>query len=991
MRVNLLDLLIAFFIIGALSVAQLPGDPPGPDPTAPPEPTPETTPEPTPAPTAEPTPQPTPEPTQAPTPVPTPEPTARSTPEPTAVPTPTAMPSPSPMATTVPTPSPSALPGLGELKPLAVAAKYAPTSVLSGEDTVVTVTVESGGEPAGNVSITLLPEGGSFSIPVGITGSDGRFSSVFSAPEADAEARVKVAVAAVGWGYVPVGTELEVVVRPTPPEKTVALVLDPEKNVWISYGNYVMSRNNTFWIDLRQRYPELSVVRAYPGDTLSEAIGAFDPEVIVLSDNILGLWELDGNDNYDAIKEFTEGGGGLVITHGTFCDLGIPVADTLLGPSHHLGLYKDGGRYKAELDGLATLAGLGLLPLYEKIKVEVAAAVEAAGQEKGKIPASFIRNAPFLLPYVRFDGRMVVLDASHPLLDGIGLEDGGFDIFIRCPQCRGKGQAYIEEHEAECAYCEGQENAPYTTVGWQLEYPELLACEALRTVEGTGELLAELADQYANLTGVTHDSSAERIKAQASNGIEVTCALLAAMLDARSDLPDITVPVPEIALMVPAEGDEDRLEKRVVYPGGNVTVTLPQEVAERILPLLKPASVIALSADQRAAVLAHEGVHHRAAYISFKPEFTVDDINLRLVRNAVAWAAVPPTPPPSIMDLAVPQLAKEGFETFMSAHLDHDEVLSGRGLVTGVGAAKSTFEVTGEGGISAVLVGPPGRLSLTLTSPDGSSFTPTAEGGAAASGIVTVEAEGGSGTWRATVGRSMLVDVGAAGSVAPAAGMEVSEMATPYALVVLHESGAPGEGATTAQPPTATFTPSPSSTTDPQPTSVGVEATPAAGGTEDTGPTESGTSSGPPGSESQAAEGAVPPAVLYGGGAVVLLLAAAGLAVRSRGGGAPEPEGEGDVAEPTSGPGTVERAQVGPPPSAPPSVPQAGPPSPPPIAPQAGPVAQGTPPGGQPIPQYPQQHQPWTAPAMQAQPCPYCGAYYYPSSGWCGTCGARFA
>ena len=970
-------LAIVLFLVSSLSLAQLPGDP-----TAPPDPTPEPTPEPTPVPTVEPTPAPTPEPTT--------EPTPASTPEPTTVATPTAMASPSPAATAVPTPSPVDFPGLGELAPLSVTASYAPTSVLSGEDTVVTVTVESDGEPAGNVSITLLPESGSFSIPVGITGCDGRFSSVFSAPRAETETKVKVAVAAVGWGYTPAAAELEVIVGPKPPEKTVALVLDPEKSMWVAYGNYVMSRNNTFWIELREEYPELSVVRASPSDNLSEAIEAFSPEVVVLSDNILGLWELDGNDNYDALEEFTDGGGGIVITHGSFSDLGIPVADTLLGPAHHLGLYKDGGRYKAELDGLATLAGLGLLPLYEKIKVEVAAAVEAAGQEKGKIPASFIRNAPFILPYVRFDGRMVALDASHPLLDGIGLEGGGFDLFIRCPQCRDKGQAYIEEHEAECAYCEGRENTPYTTLGWQLEYPELLACEALRTMQGTGELLVELADQHANLTGVSPDSSTERIRAQASNGIEVTCTLLEAMLGARSDLPDITVPVPEIALMVPADGDEDTLERRVVYPGGNVTVTLPQEVAERILLLLKPASVVALSSDRRAAVLAYEGVHHRAAYLTFKPESTVDDTNLRLVRNAVAWAAVPPAPPPTILDLAVSLAAKEGYESFMSTHAGHDEVLSSKGLVTGAGAALSTFEVPVEGGISAVLVGPPTGLSLTLTSPNGRTFSPVAKGGIMGPGIVTVEAEGGPGTWKASVERTMITDTNTAVASTPSAGMEFSEMAASYALVVLQGSASTGTASTTALPPAVTSTPSPSAIITPLPTSGGAGTSPSAGGMDVQEPTTSATATVIPGEAPPIAKGAVTSTVLYGVGGGVILLAVAGLAIALRGRSAPEPEVVSENTGLTPDFDAAEQVQDQPPPSAPPAAPQAAPPSPPPLAPPAAPVAQANPPGWQPVPQYPQQQQTWATPEMQAQPCPYCGAYYYPSSGYCGTCGVRF-
>lgn len=628
----------------------IPTPTPTPTPTSTPTPTPVPTPIPTPIPTPTPlptsTPTPTPVPTQTPTPIPTPtpapSPTSTPTPEPvqTPSPTPNATVSPVPNATITPMPSPTPLPTIEPPQEgLGVSATFEPSTIFSGEDSLLNILVTFDGEPLGNASITLIPMEGSFYPPTGISDKGGGLKTIYSAPKVDAEKIIDIEIVIVRFGHLPTTERTNITVRPTPPENTVALVLDPNKHPLISITHHIFSTVTRFWLDLNAQYEDISIVRGYPGDDLSEAIATFSPKVIILSDNILQTWELDENENFDAIKEFTSKGGGLVLTHGTMSDIGIPQKDELICPSHHLGLYSEDSKYKAEIDGLATLTGLGLMPIYEKVKTLIADAVEKSGKQ-GKVAASFIRNTPLMIPYATFNGSMEVLEDGHPLLDG--LESQKLELAIDCPVCTNKDDDYIRVHYEECLYCNRSKNTPYTTVGWQLEYPELVACYVLRKSSEAGDGVVALVGGYSNITSTDVNASMDP-RTFVKNGIELSCKVLEGIYEARSSLPTITVDIPEITLFTP--------EEETVYEGGSVSVVLPEEVAEKIGRVLKPAKIVAISEDKKAAILGYEGTYHRSSYFTFKPESTSNEQNLRLIFNAISWTSTPPVPPPSIMDL----------------------------------------------------------------------------------------------------------------------------------------------------------------------------------------------------------------------------------------------------------------------------------------------------------------------------------------------------
>lgn len=755
-------------------------------------------------------------------------------------------------------------------------------------------------------------------------------------------------------------------------EKTV-LVIDPNE---LDILNYITGGSNTFWDDFDSAFSDVSVVSISPISSLSNKISSNSPDVIIISDVNLWIWGLDANNNYEAVKDFADSGGGLIITHGTFFDLLIDAQAGIIpiGPCEHIGLETD---YSVKFDGLSTLTGLGLLPVYEQLKMIIADLLKAGGVTTALAPIA--RGMPLCIPYIPFDGVMEAEDANDPILNDISLSSGKFNLDIDCPMCKGKGDldtsfdcwlcggdgmlngeecqlchghGHFGEYcvacsgtgmltegvectpcggtgvcthcsgagnitcdtcdgdgqidcetcggdgqvtcdtcsgtgkitcelcsgdgkidcetcggdgkndciicggdgqiecefcngdgclacgyrgwfgcsgcggfgdsegrgwngcsicggllgnpgsglttctsclgagwnvcpdclgvgdvtcifclgngkcslcggdgytvdptpcpfcggdgapdSYECFFCDGSGKNPYTMVGWQLEYPEIIVNEALQNFEATvdeaSELFSPITYEFNELTGGSFSSvDNQNVKDALLESSKNLREFFDSLLNARSELPDINIHIPEMNI-----GDE-------TIPARDVTITLPSEIAETICSVLKPAEIVAISTDSRAAILKYESPTHRAVYFSFKPESTSNSVNKQLMYNAVTWTSQAPPELLSIADMIVPENVKNAYDELQGLYQDIPDILDTSGFVTAGGSSIEEITIHSPGTLVAILTSPSNNLQFKLVSPSQEEYTSTSKG----VGNEVIEVNNPeSGTWRTVI------------------------------------------------------------------------------------------------------------------------------------------------------------------------------------------------------------------------------------------------
>jgi len=481
-----------------------------------------------------------------------------------------------------------------------------------------------------------------------------------------------------------------------------ALILDPLKNpIIFSALERAGKNNNEYWDALRSNFTDLEFTRIDPWSfsdgvkkyihespkTLQDAINVTHANVIVLSDTNLKIWELNNLKQYKALKTFLNGTGpyrgGLVLTHGSVNDVGIAISNKLIGSTHYTGLYKDNGSYKVDFnDSLAFEIGIGLIPILEKIKlitgslaysvVYYAMCTATGHQSTSKSIAytvsSVINNTPLLLPYVPFNGTIKILNESSTILNGI-TTNGEFTLNITSPLPN------------------DNRSIPYTVIGWQLEYPELIALEALNLTEkiinytanntsnfsyyyfislkqfkSTIRYILNITHQNANVLNkilpfnfsLFNEENRTNMYKLVINSIEFAKKVLYSIYQARLELPNITVYIPPFKVYYPnVTGNNNWTLENVTLGNTTFKFTLPREIAEVVCKFLKPPEIVAVSKDYRAAILQYEGIYHRAVWFTFKPESTSNYTNLKLMYNAIRYASVIPTPPQTIRDMIV--------------------------------------------------------------------------------------------------------------------------------------------------------------------------------------------------------------------------------------------------------------------------------------------------------------------------------------------------
>ena len=293
--------------------------------------------------------------------------------------------------------------------------------------------------------------------------------------------------------------------------------------------------------------------------------------------------------------------------------------------------------------------------------------------------------------------------------------DGNLTDPVDCPFCD-KGIP----HSLDCFYCGGTGSAPYTLVGWQLEYPERIAIQGLEnfeeTINETESLFSPIVHEYNNLMGeLLLQVDSQDVKKKILEATEDLKEFFQSMLEARSNLPNITIQLPEITI------------GNYTLPEKEVNITLPAEIAEKVCSILKPAEIVATSTDGRAAILKYESPTHRSVYFTFKPEGTPNDVNMQLMYNAINWSSVSPPEPPMIEDMVVPQEVKDGYDDLQGQYSNFSDIFNTTGFVTEDGSSTFDFAIHSSGTLAGILTHPNGDIQFRFISPNGTEYNSTTD------------------------------------------------------------------------------------------------------------------------------------------------------------------------------------------------------------------------------------------------------------------------
>jgi len=611
------------------------------------------------------------------------------------------------------------------------------------------------------------------------TDSMGEASTLFTAPLLVNGTMSISAVATFGTALPGVSQTVQVSVHPPDFNRPYrVIIIDPERDfsvMMVKYGmKYVLGkgRTNPFW-DYMRNYTDVTYIRCAPRDNLSKIVANFPPDkpptAIILSDLLFKFWELNKTDNFETVKTLAkEYGTGIILTHGTFFDIGLPTgeekSDTLIGASQHWGLYKDDENYTVDLfkEGtwdadLATFTGFGLMPIYEYIKITVANMIESENfrlshLEKEneaiivrKIVASVIRNTPLSIPYVKFNGTMDVLEPAHPILEGIPLSSSNtYTLDINSPF-----NGILEPSNDIYSNFTGKAN--YTQIGWQLEYPELIVdwalagCEQL--INTTWILFENMSANYNSIVDFLKNVSLYKnlsfnlseipyidsfnstfIKYALINGIELLRCVFKGILNARSELPYINITLPSINITYPDFGNNTT--KNITLPPLNLSFVLPAEVADWVVAILKPPKIIAISSDKKAAVLAYTGTRNKAVYFTYKPESTPNLVNTKMMYNAIKWVSIPPpklkTIPEIIYEFIINSTSQvqQGYLQMQRWYTNYSNLTNESWFVTENGTSMLSFQLSTNTSFAVTLVhGTTANASFELISPSGKRYS----------------------------------------------------------------------------------------------------------------------------------------------------------------------------------------------------------------------------------------------------------------------------
>lgn len=416
---------------------------------------------------------------------------------------------------------------------------------------------------------------------------------------------------------------------------------------------------------------------------ITDYLEAFEPKMIIISDNILsagGRWNLDKSERL-ALIDHLENGNALMVTGGSLSDLRLKTPQTRMdiGNWNHTNrLYlEEFSSLNDVLDNyrssLTANIGLGLFPLYQEIREWVGQALEAMYENVQEpitkaalfAASSVVYSIPLLPSNVPFDPDFIAMERVQDITDGLE-DDFELDLLNR----------YTKDWDA-VGNISG--DTALTSMGWQLQYPFVMArhiinqtdrdsfllTDAVNSLVGNWSLGSQGMNQFLNFPGLQtrfEDMSlpgempltADDLRNITENITASLLQLLENMYLARMDLPS-------------------QIEFDINFTIGNITVereiVIPIPVA--LQRLFRPAEIAMMSGDGRAAVLKYEmtgqryvfpsniswdpphfpefepidtvPVSYRTTYFTFDPSLGCEN-STTLVKNSLRWLNDVPEP-----------------------------------------------------------------------------------------------------------------------------------------------------------------------------------------------------------------------------------------------------------------------------------------------------------------------------------------------------------
>ena len=361
---------------------------------------------------------------------------------------------------------------------------------------------------------------------------------------------------------------------------------------------------------------------AWPGRDVVNILESFKPNVIILSNLVLGVrgndlwdWDLrditaDGRSLLEHIASYVKQNHvGVIATHGTLSD---EIAWLSCESRVKIGARGHVGYNLSDVDivnerTVAALLGMPELALWEYVRDKVAEALCASAKYQPVLEAIAIAvgSTPLQVPHVPWDGRLRLTPEAKDL--GWGLPDE-FEVVMPTLLSRYGFKAYTE-------------------VGWQLALPKAVAYTAWDTASRARANISVLVDRLANLY---ENISGRAVKASelgmhfnraVDHGLSSFYGGLSKAVVRGSRL-NISVTVPELGKVV------------------NISIDIGREALLKLLQRL-PVKIVALSPNGLAGIVAYDKFWdpqgYRAVYISFEVESAEGEVAEKILVNAVEW------------------------------------------------------------------------------------------------------------------------------------------------------------------------------------------------------------------------------------------------------------------------------------------------------------------------------------------------------------------
>jgi hypothetical protein len=361
---------------------------------------------------------------------------------------------------------------------------------------------------------------------------------------------------------------------------------------------------------------------AWPGRDVVNILESFKPNVIILSNLVLGVqgnelwdWDLrditaDGRSLLERIASYVKQNHvGVIATHGTLSD---EIAWLSCESKVKIGARGHVGYSLSDVDivnekTVAALLGMPELALWEYVRDKVAEALCALAKDQPELEAVAIAvgSTPLQVPHVPWDGRLRLTPEAKDL--GWSLPDE-FEVVMSTLLSRYGFKAYTE-------------------VGWQLALPRALAYTAWdaasRARANISVLVDRLANLYENITGrvVKVPELGMHFNRAVDHGLSSFYRGLSKAV-VRGSRFNISVTVPELGKAV------------------NISIDIGREALLNLLQKL-PVKIVAMSPNGLAGIVAYDKFWdpqgYRAVYISFEVESAKGEVAEKILVNAVEW------------------------------------------------------------------------------------------------------------------------------------------------------------------------------------------------------------------------------------------------------------------------------------------------------------------------------------------------------------------